>query len=264
MRLAEEVGATFYISGNTFHFHERRLDLEPLRTITYWDSEEGDFAGEPTFEQTTLGRPSQVQRRGNDPVQRENVEGSASNETDTNRPVLGNNSSILQEIDVPIGSGTEVATTSLMQTQTQSVSSPTSSENETEAQNEATQSFRRSERNSVKATFPLIGMPWLHADMTIRVEGLPESLSGNYYTKTVTHTINSSGYKTKVEARRNALSSSSASSTSRAARQEGQTQEIEGRQNTASPPENTVEEIDVPVGDGTEVVTTYRVRGSNA
>ncbi len=50
-----------------------------------------------------------------------------------------------------------------------------------------------------------IGIPQIRTGVTICLEKLGKRFSGKYYVKGTTHTINSSGYRTRFSVKRNAL-----------------------------------------------------------
>jgi hypothetical protein len=54
----------------------------------------------------------------------------------------------------------------------------------------------------------VVGEPRLRARIVIKLEGLGKRFSGNYYVTSATHTIDSGGYRTTFEAKRNAQWSS--------------------------------------------------------
>ena len=53
--------------------------------------------------------------------------------------------------------------------------------------------------DSVKAEATVIGDPVIESSMNIQIQNVSEKYSGLWYTKRVTHTINKSGYLTKIE-----------------------------------------------------------------
>lgn len=214
-RLARQVGATMYVAGDVFHFHERRLGRQPALTFTYFADQVGHIIGDPDIEHTVQGRPGRVTRRGRSPRQRRDVQGDASNREDRNRPTLGQELCVSdpQGLDWPsiardLGIEEDEITQSTLppQQEAQSDVSASTAETDERATSQAQQRFRSGERSSIKMSLTLIGNPEVRADGTIRVEGLGEKYSGNWYVEEAVHTVSSSGYQTKVKLQRNATS----------------------------------------------------------
>lgn len=223
-RLARRVGATMYIAGNVFHFHERRLGRRPALTFTYFNDQVGHIIGDPSIEHTIQGRPGRVSRRGRSPRQRRDVTGDASNREDRRRPTLGEElcvsdpqgldwNSIARDLGIEED---EIEQFSLPpQEEAQSDVSASAAETDEEATSQARQRFRGAERSSIKMSLALVGNPQVRADGNIRVEGLGEKYSGNWYVAEAVHTVNGSGYRTKVKLQRNATSRSRGTGRSR-------------------------------------------------
>ena len=62
--------------------------------------------------------------------------------------------------------------------------------------------FRDQLKRMVKATGTTVGLPGLRAGSKVYIGGLGTRLSGNYFVTATTHTLNSNGYTTRFEARR--------------------------------------------------------------
>lgn len=223
-RLARRVGATMFVAGDVFHFHERRLGRRPALTFTYFADQVGTIIGDPEIEHTVQGRPGRVRRQGRSPRQRRDVQGNASNREDRNRPALGDElcvsdpqgldwASIARDLGIE---EEEIRQSTLPpQEEAQSDVSASTAETDEEATSQARQRFRGGERSSIKMSLTLVGNPEVRADNTIRVEGLGEKYSGNWYVAEAVHTVSSSGYRTKVKLQRNATSRSRGTGRSR-------------------------------------------------
>lgn len=221
-RLSGRVGVTFYITGGVFNFHERRLSESPTLTFTFWDDEQGTIIGEPEIEQSVQGRPGSVRRTGHSPRERRSVQGQASNREDTGRPVLGEELPTSDptgldwaSIANDIGADPLPQSTLPQQVDAQSDSSPSNAESDEEARSQARQSFRRAERMSVKMSMTVVGEPSASADSPIRVLGMGQRFSGNWYIEEATHTVSPGTYTTKMKLSRNALSRSRGTGRSR-------------------------------------------------
>jgi phage protein D len=212
-RLAAHIGCTVYITGGVFHFHQRRLDQPPSVTLTYFTDREGTIIGEPDIEQSIQGRPGNVARAGHSTSERRTVEGSASNRSDTRRPVLGEMSSVpdpdgfdWNDIVADLGIRPDEYQSSESNQESQTDRSPTTAESDEEAQSQAQQAFRRSERMSVKLSLTAVGNSQIRADTTIRIEGMSAKFSGNYFIEEAVHTVAPGRWTIRPKLSRNATS----------------------------------------------------------
>jgi phage protein D len=285
LRIATRIGCTFYMTNGVFHFHQRRLSRAPLKTITYWDSDEGEVIGDPKIEFSIKGRPGRVRRAGHNARERRDTTGAASNRKDTGRPVLGRELQVADPEDVELHDvfGIDLPQSVIpAQEEAQSEVSPTAATSDAEAQSEARQAFRSSERQSLKIELTLVGDPTLKADNTIRVAGIGQKFSGNYYLDEVVDKVAGEGYRTVVKLKRNATSRSRGTSRTRARNNAqisseqaateddlwNEFQEIlaserptdaQGMSNTNEPPDTDVEQVETTDPDG-EPITRYRPR----
>lgn len=257
-RLARNVGCICNIRGGTFHFHEPRLGSEPSVTLTYFNSLQGDFIDDPDIEESTLGRPGRVTRRGHNPNERQTVEGSASNSEDPGRPTLGEVCEVPEHTWIPdewevILTDEERAEISRERdrdvARAQESIGPTTAETDSEAQSRARRQYRAGQREIVKMTCNVIGNPELRADTTVRIQGMSQKFNGNYYIEESRHSVDSSGYKTKLKLKRDAVSRSGANSRNR--------RSTEGSQNTGEPPSTGVRSTRYEDPETGEVVWTY-------
>jgi phage protein D len=219
LRLARHIGATFYISSGVFHFHEPREGRPPLKTVTYFTDQEGTILGDPEIEHDVRGRPGRVVRRGRSPRERATTEGAASNREDTTRPILGDvlpcpDPSEVTWDDIERGLLEQGIDVELQQSippeqpEAQSDVSPTTAESDGEATSQARQRYRGGQRSAVKLSLTLVGDVEVRADNTLRVDGIGEKYSGNYYIEETTHSLAPGKYTTKVKLKRNATSRS--------------------------------------------------------
>lgn len=222
-RLASRWSLNWYIAGGVFNFHPPNDDQPPAFVLRYWSDSEGVFSGEPSITEGTLGLPGRVTRRSHSPRDRRTVSGTAGNDDDTTRPVLGEDSPLrdpgrvaaLSERDRAAAADDEYFMRWVQGRENQSVMDPIQDQvvagtdrTEGQARNRARTGFRRAERKAIKMTLPLIGLTWIRADMTVRLEFGVESLDGNYLVEEVTHNIGQN-YTCQATVQRNARSRSS-------------------------------------------------------
>jgi phage protein D len=229
-RISREEDYIFLIRDGVFHFHPPRLDVQPTIVLTYFDSDRGDFIGEPNLEEGTLGIPVSVTRRGHSNAERSSVEGSANNSTDRNRPVLGG--TIVETDRTQDRLVTRQVTQSdIDRYNAQTRSGATSDTTNEDAESRARRNFRRAERETIKLSAKIIGNPNINADETLEIQGLPEKMNGNYYVEQNEHEIGSSGYICKLKLKRNATNRSNSGRMSGQARQRERTQQLQARMN---------------------------------
>jgi phage protein D len=273
IRLAGTVGATFYVSSGVFHFHPRREDRPPLLTFTFWDDEQGTIIGDPEIEHNVQGRPGRVQRRGRSPRERTDVDGTASNQDDRSRPVLG------EELPVtdPEGVDWDAVEAELdsqgfeqpalpqseqpEEREAQSDVSPTTAESDSEATSQARQRFRGAQRQAIKLGITFVGDAGLRADNTIRIEGIGEKYSGNYYLEEAGHSVKPGIWAIKTKLKRNATSRSRGTGRSRRRTVDQGTRsapagadlpftstfgtwDCQGAPNTDAPPDSDVDQVE--------------------
>lgn len=216
-RLARNVGCIVYLHGGVFHFHEPRLGSTPVVTLKYFNGDEGQFIGDPDIEESTLGRSARVTRRGHDPNERATVEGTASNSDDPGRTTLG------EVCETPEYTWSESSWMSILTDderaelaeerpfpveRAQESVGPTTAETNDEAASRARSQFRAGQREVVKMSANIIGDPSIHADMVVRIAGMAAKFNGNYYVDEAVHSIDSSGYTSKLKLKRDAVSRS--------------------------------------------------------
>lgn len=214
-RIAERVGCVCYLRDGVFHFHPPSLGRPPVKEIIYRGGDRATFLDDPKLEYTILGRGGRVTVAGTSTREREEVTGTAGNEDDQGRPVMGDaalaedpvaweellrvTESERSQIDEEIHAQEEVRNENV--------------ESEEEARRKAQARFRRAEQ-AVKLEAPLVGDPELVADENLRISGIGTRFSGNYHLEEITHKISVSGssvYTTKIKSSRNALSQSGVS-----------------------------------------------------
>lgn len=184
-KLANLEGFEFYIDFDGLHWHRRRVDQAPVREYVYFtDPNEGEII-DFSIENDITRRPGKVTVKSRDPITKQEIEASASNEEDTDRDVMAPYSAVVDgEAGTLIVTKQEVVheTTVASNAQTQA-----------DAEREAKGKFRRATQRAVKLTLELRGDPSLVAKTVIDVKGLGNRLSGKYYVREVSHKLDATG-----------------------------------------------------------------------
>lgn len=189
-RLAEKVSYQVYITGDTLHFHPRRLAQKPVRKFEYFFGF-GDLKRFRLKEYRVADRPAEVEVFGWDHIKRKILKAIGSDST-TERDTLGNKGSLVFEID----SEGKLAARRV-------ISTPET--NQAIVDQEAAMHFKRAEEVEVEATAEIIGDPLLSAKNLVKIEGISKTLSGLYYIKKHVHELSrSGGYRGTMEVIKNA------------------------------------------------------------
>lgn len=189
-RLSHLEGFEFYVDFDGFHWHERRLDQRPVKTLTWYIEQRRSEIISINIKNDVSALPGRVRVRRRDPIAREDVESSADNETDSNRGLLGT--------VLGIASPSEGASSGQLLTSQESTTTGGSSESAA-SERDATSRFRRAQQQAVKMTLTMIGDPNILAKSVVNVQGIGQRLSGNYYVTEATHELGSNGYTLRLE-----------------------------------------------------------------
>lgn len=191
-RLAEKPGFEVFIEHDTLHFHKRLLNRAPIRRYDYFYGA-GELVAFDISEYRTADRAGEVDVEGRDPIEREDLGSTGSNEN-TQRDTLGNqNTTVIERLrSGKLLIGKKIVTTP--------------STNKATVQAEADAHFRLSEQQEVEATATIIGDPLLPAKSVVEIQGISRTLSGNYYVTKHVHRINASeGYRGELHLLKNAM-----------------------------------------------------------
>lgn len=198
-RWASRVGCVFFVDFDGLHFHERRMGEPPVRTLIYHeDSGQGDFLADPVIDNDLTARPGRVRVRGRDPLTREDIDQSADNDSDGDRPTAA---PIIEMVNV--GSGPRTSLRRRPATVEENLASedvvPTADATSTAARRRARGRFRRAQQVAVKMSAPVVGDPLLLAKTVVQVQGMGQRLSIRYYLKEVEHDLATNGYECKLK-----------------------------------------------------------------
>jgi phage protein D len=190
--LATLEGFEFYIDHLGFHFHARRLNQNPVRTYRWFTNK--DLGGEIldfSIDNDITAKKARRRARGRDPLERTEIDESASDSEDTDGESLAEIIEILDpEADV------------FNETDANTVSEdvvPTSATSAIAAAAENRGRFRRNKLVAIKLKLTVIGDPQMQSKTIIKVEGLGERISGMYYVRKVVSKVSESGFTQELE-----------------------------------------------------------------
>jgi phage protein D len=246
-RLAHRVNYEFFLDWDGFHFHERRLDQRSHKTVTWYTEQVQPEILSINVKSDITARPGRTRVVNRDPVDRTNSDAAADNQSDTNHGTTGFNI-------VAADAETAQLTGQVLVAQEQQTQG--SGQTEEEAEEEAQARRRRAAIAAVKMTMTLVGDPFVLAKAIIRVEGIGQRLSGNYYVKDAKHAI-TSDYKTTLELVKDATGSYAR----RAARSDG-LPDVAGARAAGNTSNEEQEEGEPP--NSTTAVNFQRASGESA
>lgn len=194
LQLADDIGYELYVEDDALHFHSKELNQVPIRRYE-WYTGAGDFLDFELQEWRAQDRAGAITVFGYDPVERKSIESTGSNAT-TQRDTLGKQGTVAQETVLKAErGGSLVGSIRTIAPHTD----PASIKNTADAQ------FRGLEMGEIEATARVIGDPRLKKARLIKLAGVSQPLSGNYYIEEVAHQLDSSGYTCHMKLRRNAV-----------------------------------------------------------
>lgn len=189
--LADLEGYEFYVDHDGFHWHERRLDQPIAHTLRWYTDRTGEIQSFDLDNDITA-KKARRRQRGRDPLEGQEIEGEGSDSSDTNAVSLGETIEVIDPESISFSS--REATEADVRAASEDVE-PTSAQDAESAQTEARGRFRQSKLVAIQLKLNVIGDPLLQAKQVVKVEGLGQRISGLYYVKAVTSTIDSSGFK---------------------------------------------------------------------
>jgi phage protein D len=190
VRLARREGFEFYVDHTGFHWHRRRVGSAPIRVLHYYtDPGAGDVV---TFnvDNDITARPGRVRRRGRDPLEGADIDESADDASDEERPTLS-------PMRIIVDPETRRTRTEIL-TGAEEVA-PTTAPDAATARREAVGRFRRIQQTAIKMKMTIVGDPSMLAKTVVETRGMRQRLSTRYYVKSVEHAISGGGYTTDLE-----------------------------------------------------------------
>lgn len=222
--LAQRESFIFYVGADGLHFERRKMKTAPIRQYRYYtDPEQGDIISF-NVENDITRAPGVVHAKGRDPIQKKDIDETASNETtswsglasllETAAPEPPSESSggtgddVQEQIvartattqDIPIAKDATILTNA------------TSSAN---AKREADGKFIQAQQATVLMALEVVGDPYVSAKKVIDIQGMGKRLSGLYYIKSVKHKVSANGYTMSLNVRSDGTHGGPAAATDR-------------------------------------------------
>lgn len=208
----------FYVINGEWHFHRRKYDQQPRRTIVFIGNGMGDMRTYPQFEATAMptskagGGTGVVKTAGIDPLTQQPIETKADNQSTAGRPGLG-------ELNLFIGhdsgvvsyqttqtsatpTGTDAAT---LGTAATTVTTTNGAKTPKEAEKATTAAFSAANANPVKCSVPINGDSTLEAKTVITLAGVSKRLAGPWYIAELEDAVTPGDYVTSLKLTKDGL-----------------------------------------------------------
>ncbi len=232
-RLANKEGFEFFIDFDGFHFHSRKTEQVPSREYTWYTDKTGTIMSFNIENDMTV-RPGLVRVKGRNlltkedhtqdltPTQKLAASPDVIGSIDAAKAAMTNKDSskaekqkgaifLLNAQFEKAGKQQTAATAAVVAQQAARVEVQATSEQEAvAAKKKAAGKLRRKKELTIKMTVKAIGDPSLIAKSVLRVSGIGERLSGNYYVKSIKHSVGSSGYVSDIKLIRDGINRVSA------------------------------------------------------
>lgn len=182
-RLARRYGLQFYVDSTGVHFKARNTEQTPVKAFTWYNDQRGDWISFD-IDNNIAARPGAVTKKGIDPLSKKPITHRADNDS-TKRKGLA---PVIEIVDERTGK---------THLQARSAEEHTEHSSEQTAQGlkgQAEGKFRQTQHETIKLAFKLVGDPDILAKRVVEFNGIGKRMSGRYYIKSATHTIDASGY----------------------------------------------------------------------
>lgn len=268
-KLADLEGFEFYVDWDGLHWHARKVEQKPVRILQYYlPPDVGDIESW-SLENDISGKPGAFTVKGRDPVERQDVNHTASDEntprtTLSARPEVSSSPSPTEIIDPRTGEVTQ-ATSSAPKSPTAAPGSaakpssasdvrPTTETTESGAKAEATGLFTRSQQATVGLKVLIVGDPSIAAKTVVEIRGLGQRFSGKYYVTTAKHSLSSGGYKTALTLKRDGTNASTGGKSSGDSASKPNNQKADEKNSGVNPaPLTPTEVVDPKTGESKTV-----------
>ncbi len=190
-RLAKRHGLQFYVDGQGVHFKARNLTQAPVRSYTWYngDGHEAEFI-DFEIENDVTARAGRITKKGFDPLAKKVISHTADNDS-TKRP---GTAPVVEILDAKTGALTLQKRAAEEHTEHSSEPALAGLKGQTQG------AYRQTQHHTVKLSFTCVGDPNVLGKRIVEFNGIGKRLSGRYYVKEVTHTIDNSGYVIKGKA----------------------------------------------------------------
>src|SRR5690606_8457598 len=152
------------------------LEQRSLKTVTWYREQSRSEIISITVKSDVTALPARTRVRNRNPLDRNNNDEASDNESDSGRGTTG--------IRL-VAADAEAARLTGQILVAQEQQSPGQAANAEEAEAEAQARRRRAQQRAVQMSMVIIGDPLVLAKAVIRIEGIGQRLSGNYYIKDV-------------------------------------------------------------------------------
>lgn len=188
-RLAKRYGLEFYVDSRGMHFKRRNFKQRAVKDFTWYNGDGAfqDFG----IENDIVSRHGTVTLKGFDPLNKKAIKYTADNDSSKREGLAP----VIEIVDPVTGALHKQARTS------ESMLGHSSETSASAVKAHAEAKYRASQHATVKLSFKLVGDPDVQGKRVYGFRGLGKRVSGLYYTHTVKHTINGSGYVTEGTAR---------------------------------------------------------------
>lgn len=210
----------FYVINGEWHFHRRKYDQQPRRTIVFIGNGMGDMRSYPQFEATamptskagTAAGTGGIKAAGIDPLTQKPIETAANNDTTKGRPGLSDQVLVIdrqsgatsyqtsQNLATP--TSTDAAT---LGTSAASVATLGGAKTPKEAEKATTAAFSAANAHPVKCSVPITGDPTLEAKTIITLAGVSKRLAGPWYIAELEDTVTPGDYVTALKLTKDGL-----------------------------------------------------------
>jgi len=196
-RLADLQGFEFFIDFDGLHWHPRRFEQRPMRTVTYiLPPGVGDIV-DFNVENDVTAKPAAITVKGVDPLTKKAFAVTA-DDANTPRPTLATVPELpdtVKVVDPVTGATSYKAGTVPGSGAASSDVKPSSEPNAAAAKVEASGLYTRTQQTAIELSLDLVGDPGIVCKCVLNVQGLGKRLSGRYYVSELKHKIDSGGFK---------------------------------------------------------------------
>lgn len=196
-RLADLQGFEFYVDFDGLHWHPRRFEQRPMRTVTYYLPPGVGDVLEFNVENDVTAKPAAITVKGIDPLTKKAFAVTA-DDANTPRPTLSTVPELPDTVKVvdPATGATSYKPGSVPGTGAASTDvKPSSEPNAAAAKVEAAGLYTRTQQTAIELALELVGDPGIVCKCVLNVQGLGKRLSGRYHVSELKHKLDSGGYK---------------------------------------------------------------------